>query len=79
MEYCKIILLKQTIVTAGLTLLVAGVIMWPRLMRDELQSDEGINQRIILPAPRTDGAISIEKALRERRSIREFKKKTRNI
>ncbi len=70
----KVILPKQSILTAGLTLLVAGV-MWPHLTRGELKSAEGINQRINLPAPRTDSAISIEKALRERRSVREFKRK----
>jgi SagB-type dehydrogenase family enzyme len=41
-------------------------------MRGELHAMELKEKRIALPAPKTDGATSVEKALRERRSIREF-------
>ncbi len=65
---------KPSILTLCVTLSVAGAIMWPRLVKDKLQSAERVNESIKLPPAKIDGTISIEKALHERRSAREFKK-----
>jgi SagB-type dehydrogenase family enzyme len=48
--------------------------MWPYGSKSELRSAEITNKIIRLPAPKADGETSVEKALRERRSIREFKR-----
>jgi SagB-type dehydrogenase family enzyme len=42
-------------------------------MGSELHSAEITDNIVKLPQPRADGATSVEKALRERRSVREFK------
>ncbi len=60
--------------TVGLTLAVAGVIMWPHHAREALKASEGSSLRINLPVPKADSGVSVEKALRERRSVREFKR-----
>jgi hypothetical protein len=49
------------------------IVTSPFWSRSELHSVEIPDKRITLPAPRP-GAISVEKVLRERRSIREFKR-----
>lgn len=67
---------KTNYSTFGPTVLVVGVIMWPGLMRDELESAERVDKRIKLAPPKIDGTVSIETVLRERRSVREFKKKS---
>jgi SagB-type dehydrogenase family enzyme len=46
----------------------------PHSIKDRLHAVEMKDRRIGLPAPRSDGATSLERALRERRSIRDFKK-----
>ena len=62
---------KQIVFPFGVTLL-AALVMSP-YWRGELHSGEITDKRIKLPAPRMDGPTSLEQALRERRSIREFK------
>lgn len=64
---------KQSIFISGITLL-AVVVTWPYGSKSELRSAEIAHKIIRLPAPKTDGETSVEKALRERRSIREFKR-----
>ena len=46
------------------------------LMGSEVKAGEAKDDRIKLPAPRYESKTSLEKALRERRSVREFKKET---
>lgn len=53
--------------------------MWLYSTKSELRSAEIAHEIIRLPAPKTDGATSVEKALRERRSIREFKRQPLSI
>jgi SagB-type dehydrogenase family enzyme len=48
-------------------------------MKSELHSVEMTDKTIRLPAPRTDGSTSVEKGLRERRSIREFARQPLSI
>lgn len=69
---------KQIISISGITLL-AVVAMWLYSTKSELRSAEIAHEIIRLPAPKTDGATSVEKALRERRSIREFKRQPLSI
>ena len=64
---------KQSIFISGITLL-AVVVTWPYGSKSELRSAEIAHKIIRLPAPKTDGETSVEKALRERRSIRQFKR-----
>jgi SagB-type dehydrogenase family enzyme len=66
---------KQIISAFGMTML-AAVIMG---IKSELHASEISDIRIKLPAPRTDGSTSVEKALRERRSIREFNRQPLSI
>lgn len=55
----------------GLAVLLMALMTLPA--SSNLNSDQEISDVIKLPQPRTDGGISVEKALLERRSIRSFK------
>jgi SagB-type dehydrogenase family enzyme len=55
-----------------LAALLAAIALMPHSIKGDLHAVEVTDGRIRLPAPKTDGATSVEKALRERRSIREF-------
>ena len=72
-EYGEVVLRKQIIFISGITLF-AVVVIWPYGSKSELRSAEIAHGIIRLPAPRIDGATSVEKALRERRSVTEFEK-----
>ena len=74
----EVVLRKQIIFISGITL-IAVVAMWPYGSKSELHSAEIAHKIIRLLAPKTDGATSVEKALRERRSIREFKRQPLSI
>jgi SagB-type dehydrogenase family enzyme len=63
---------------AGITMLVV-VVIWLGWKQGELHSVEIANKRIRLPAPKKDGATSVERALQERRSIRDFKSQPLSI
>lgn len=69
---------KEIVSMLGITMAVVVVtfLCWKQ---SELHAVEIANMRISLPAPKTDGATSVEKALRERRSIREFKRQPLSI
>ncbi len=62
---------KQIISVLGIAVL-AVIVTWPYGIKGELHSVEVTDKRIGLPAPKPDGATSVEKALRQRRSIRNF-------
>ncbi len=49
------------------------IAMWPVRAQKDFRAAEPTERRIRLPAPRYDSDISVEKTLRERRSIREYK------
>ncbi len=74
----EVVLRKQIISVSGIAML-AVIVTWPYWMKSELHSVEITDKRIGLPAPKTDGATSVEKALRERRAIRDFKRKPLSI
>lgn len=59
--------------------MLAVVGMWPYGVKSELHSAEVTDKRIRLPAPKPEGATSLEKALRERRSTRDFKRRPLSI
>ena len=59
--------------------MLAAVVMSPYWMKGELHPGETTEQTVKLPAPKTDGTTSVEKALRERRSIRDFSKQLLSI
>jgi len=73
----EVILRKQIISVLGLATL-AVLILWPHWMRD-LHAVEITDKRIVLPPPKTDGATSVERALRERRSIRDFNRQALSV
>lgn len=74
----EVVLRKQTIFVPGIALL-AVIAHAPYSMRGGLLAAEMTDKRTALPAPKTDGATSVEKALRERRSIRDFKRQPLSI
>ncbi len=78
MRRMEVVLRKQIISVSAIAVL-AVIFTWPYGMKGELHSVEITNKRIGLPAPKIDGATSLEKALRERRSIRDFKRKPLSI
>jgi SagB-type dehydrogenase family enzyme len=51
----------------------------PYWMKSEVHSVEITDKKVVLPTPKTDGATSVEKALRGRRSIRDFKRQPLSI
>jgi SagB-type dehydrogenase family enzyme len=63
---------------SGITLVVV-VVTFLGWKQSELHSVEIASKTFSLPAPKTDGATSVEKALRERRSIREFKRQPLSV
>jgi SagB-type dehydrogenase family enzyme len=73
----EVILRKQIISFGGIAML-AVIVLWPHWTR-ELHSVEITDQRIALAAPKTDGATSVEKALGERRSIRDFSRQPLSV
>lgn len=73
------VVLRKLMVSVSSITMFAVVVMWPYWMKSELHSGEIADRRVKLPAPRTDGATSVEKGLRERRSIREFKRQPLSI
>jgi hypothetical protein len=74
----EVVLRKEIVFMSGITLVVVAVTFlgWKQ---SELHSVEVASKTISLPAPKTDGATSVEKALRERRSIREFKRQPLSV
>ncbi len=71
--------MRKQIISVSAIAVLAVIATWPYGMKGKLHSTEIADKRIGLPAPRTDGATSVEKALRERRSIRDFKRKPLSI
>ena len=69
---------KRIISISGIALL-ALLVTWLYWTKSELHSVETTHKIIRLPAPKTDGPTSVEKALRERRSVREFKRQPLSI
>jgi SagB-type dehydrogenase family enzyme len=61
-----------TLAIIGLTFLLLTIIALPE---DQNYQSQEISKVIKLPSARTDGGMSVEKALRERRSIRSFQDK----
>jgi len=69
--YLLMKVLTGSVSAIALLALVGGE---PYRMKSKVYSVEITDPKIALPAPKKDGATSVEKALRERRSIRDFKR-----
>jgi SagB-type dehydrogenase family enzyme len=67
----KILLIIMVIVLIGMG--IAGLFMLLQPREEEREPVEFINERIELPAPKYDSDTSVEQALLERRSVREYK------
>jgi SagB-type dehydrogenase family enzyme len=65
-------LLVLVIVMVGLTILGFGGVMIFRRGRLHKESSRGSGEVITLPAPVKEGSLEVERALAERRSVREF-------
>ena len=71
--------MRKQIISVSAIAMLAVIGIWPYWTQSELHSVEVTDTRIALPTPKPDGATSVEKALRERRSIRDFKRKPLSI
>ena len=75
----KEVVLRKQIISVSALAMIAAIILWPYGRKSELRSMEITDKRIVLPAPKTDGVTSVEKALRERRSIRDFNRQPLSV
>ncbi|KAF0110326.1 MAG: noxC3 [Chloroflexi bacterium] len=67
----KILIVIMSVALIGVG--IGGVLMLLQTARDELGLQEPINTEINLPEPKYDSNTSVEQALFERRSVREYK------
>jgi len=69
MKKIHIIIMTMALISVG----IGGFFMLRQPVGDEYEHSKSINEKIKLPEPKYDSNTSVEKALRERRSIRVYK------
>ncbi len=69
MKKIHIIIMTMALISVG----IGGFFMLRQPVEDEHEHSKSINEKIKLPEPKYDSNTSVEKALRERRSIRVYK------
>jgi len=70
---------RKQIISVLEVAMLALFVLWPYWKHSDLYAVEITDKRIVLPAPRTDGTTSLEKALQERRSIRDFSRQALSV
>ncbi|MBU4374291.1 MAG: SagB/ThcOx family dehydrogenase [Euryarchaeota archaeon] len=69
MKKIHVVIMVMALIGAG----IGGAFILLQPMGDEPEPDEPINEKIKLPEPKYDSGTSVEQALLERRSVREYK------
>ncbi|MBU4492453.1 MAG: SagB/ThcOx family dehydrogenase, partial [Euryarchaeota archaeon] len=69
MKKIHVVIMVMALIGAG----IGGAFILLQPAGDEPEPDEPINEKIKLPEPKYDSGTSVEQALLERRSVREYK------